>query len=357
MTKELPSIGVLVVDDSPTVRAVLRRLIAAVADLKVVGEACNGEQAVAETVRLSPDVILMDLEMPVMDGFQATERIMTVRPTPILVITSRANRNQVRTSFEALRRGAVEVLPKPEDPAGWDLLARTLPLALRAAAQARTRGTSVVRSPLAGPSGAAGAEAATVIRQARVRYVAIGASTGGPWAVHVLLSALPPSPPATVLVVQHIAPGFEEGFAEWLSSELPMDVRLARDGETAAPGTVRIAPAGAHLVLEHGGVLRLQPERAPGGLHRPSADELFLSCAESNPSVSAGVLLTGMGSDGARGLAALRRAGGLTIVQDEASSVVFGMPRAALEAGAATIALPPAEIGAFLTRSWEGGGS
>ena len=353
MTQEFPTIGVLVVDDSPTVRAVLRRLIAGVPDLKVLGEAGDGAQAVEHPVRLAPDVILMDIEMPVMDGLQATERIMAERPTPILVVTSRANRNQIKTSFEALRRGAVEVLPKPEDPAGWDLLAHTLPLAVRAAAQARTGRSPALRPQAAGPNGAAGARATAIFPSLRVRYVAIGASTGGPWAVHALLSALPPSPPATVLVVQHIAPGFEEGFAEWLASDLHRDVRLARDGEAAAPGTVRIAPSGAHLILERGGVLRLDAVRSNRSVHRPSADELFLSCAESNPTVSAGVLLTGMGSDGAEVLAALRRAGGLTIAQDEPSSVVFGMPRAALEAGAVTIALPPGEIGALLARIWE----
>ncbi|MGD1147311.1 MAG: chemotaxis-specific protein-glutamate methyltransferase CheB [Thermoanaerobaculaceae bacterium] len=353
MTQELPGIGVLVVDDSPTVRAVLRRLIAGVPDLRVVGEAENGEQAVQQTVRLAPDVILMDIEMPVMDGFQATERIMAVRPTPILVITSRTNRTHVKTSFEALRRGAVEVLAKPEDPAGWDLLAHTLPLAVRAAAQARTGHAPHPRPLTTVPNGVAGASTSAILHPGRVRYIAVGASTGGPWAVHALLSALPSSPPATVLVVQHIAPGFEESFAEWLAGDLRRDVRLARDGEAAAPGTVRIAPSGAHLLLERGGVLRLDAARSTRSLHRPSADELFLSCAESYPAVSAGVLLTGMGSDGAEGLGALRRAGGLTIVQDEPSSVIFGMPRAALEAGAAIIALPPGEIGALLARTWE----
>ena len=357
MKQELARIGVLVVDDSPTVRAVLRRLVAGTPDLEVLGEAENGERAVEQTVRLAPDVILMDIEMPGMDGFQATERIMALRPTPILVITSRANRTQVKTSFEALRRGAIEVLPKPEDPAGWDVLTYALPLAIRAAAQLGVGRSPALQTLHAGPYEAPGARAAAIARPARVRYVAVGASTGGPWAVHALLSALPPFPPATVLVVQHIAQGFDESFADWLATELRRDVKLARDGETAAPGAVRIAPSGAHLLLEAGGVLRLDAARPTGSLHCPSADELFLSCARSHPAVTAGVLLTGMGSDGAEGLAQLRRAGGLTIVQDEQSSVVFGMPKAALDAGAATIALPPGEIGALLARGWEGGTS
>lgn len=348
------AVGVLIVDDSPTVRAVLRRLIGSAPGLRVVGEAGDGEQAVEQAIRLSPDAILMDIEMPVMDGFAAIERIMAVRPTPILVVTSRANRSQVRTSFEAIRRGALEVIAKPEDPAGWDVLARTLPITIRATARARPGGAMRADAAAAWHGRGNGA-AAPLSASARIRYVAIGASTGGPWAVHALLSALPAAPPAAVLVVQHIAPGFEEGFAEWLASDLARDVRVARDGEPAAPGVVRVAGAGAHLLLEPGGTLRLDAARPPRGVHKPSADELFLSCAASFPDQTAGVLLTGMGSDGAQGLAALRAAGGLTVVQDEGTSAVFGMPRAALEAGASTMALPPAEIGRLLAAGWRGG--
>ncbi len=346
--------AVLVVDDSATVRAVLRRMIDAAPDMHVAGEAGDGAQAIVETQRLAPDVIIMDLEMPVMDGFAATERIMALRPTPILVITSRANREQVHTAFEAIRRGAVEVLPKPEDATGWSLLARTLPLAVRSAAR-----TTPGRRPASGIAQAApstsevtGAAARSTVRP---RYVAVGASTGGPAALHTLLAALPPAPPAAVLVVQHIAAGFEDGLAEWLATDLGRDVRVAKDGESASPGAVRVAPAGAHLLLAEGGVLRLDPARQRRGVHRPSVDELFLSCAACCPTQTAGVLLTGMGTDGALGLAALRRAGGLTMVQDEASSVVFGMPRAALEAGAADVALPPELIAALLASAWAGG--
>ncbi len=344
-------IGVLIVDDSATVRAVLRRLVAAAPDMHVVGEAADGAQGIEEAVRLAPSVVLMDLEMPVMDGFQATETIMARRPTPILVITSRANRSHVQTAFEAIRRGAVEVLPKPEDTAGWEVMASALPAAIRAAAQARV--------PAAAERVGAAPDRARPARSVgpapTVRYVAIGASTGGPLAVRDLLAALPPAPPAAIVVVQHIAAGFEEGLADWLAADLGRDVRVASDGERAAPGTVRIAPAGAHLLLHPGGTLKVDAARPPRGVHRPSADELFESCAQAFPALTAGVLLTGMGADGAQGLEALRRAGGLTMVQDEPSSVVFGMPRAALAAGAATIALPPAALGRLLGRIWAGG--
>jgi two-component system chemotaxis response regulator CheB len=343
MTGDRP-IGVLVVDDSKTVRAVLRRLFTASPDIRVVAEAGDGAEAIQAVLDARPDVVLMDVEMPVLDGFGATERIMQLRPTPIVVLTSRANRDHVRTAFEAMRHGAVELFAKPEDPTVWETLADALPRAVRSAAQLslsppRSRVPALAPLPDTAPRS--------------LRYVAIGASTGGPGALRDMLAALPPRPPVATLVVQHISTGFESGLADWLASTLPLDVRLATEGERPAPGTVRIARSGAHLRLTGGGTLSLDTRTPPRRGHRPSADELFFSCAAADARHSAGVLLSGMGSDGAVGLAALRAAGGLTVVQDQASSVVFGMPRAALERGAADLALAPADIAATLARCWE----
>jgi len=292
-------------------------------------------------------VVVMDLQMPVMDGFTAIERIMDQRPTPIVVLSSRANRNQIQTAFEAIRRGAVEVLPKPEDTASWELLAASLPQMVRTVARAQPQ-----PQPRARPGRAA---RAAVLADAAfdLRWVAIGASTGGPAAIRELLDEMPADPPVTFLVVQHIASGFEAGFAEWLSKDLGMDVRLARDGEKPRAGAVRLAPAGAHLRLEPAATLRLDATAPARRGHRPSVDELFLSCAASCPRQVAGVLMTGMGSDGVDGLHALRRAGGLTLAQDEASSVVFGMPRVALERGAAEVALAPRALARTLARLWQ----
>lgn len=342
------AIRVLLVDDSSTVRAVLRRILSHSSDIEVVGEAADGAAAVEQVLHLHPDVVLMDVEMPVLDGFAATEQIMALRPTPIVVFSSRANRAELHTAFEAAKRGAVEVMAKPEQPSGWDRLVDELPRTVRIAAKSRARGAPAdgvapVTSPLSLP------------RQG-IRYVAVGASTGGPQAVHELLSALPAEPPAAILVVQHIAAGFEEGFAEWLARELGRDVQVAADGEPARAATVRIAPGQAHLRLDPGGLLRLDTLTPARGGHRPSADELFASCAASCPLQTAGVLLSGMGRDGAEGLLALRRAGGLTMVQDEASSVVFGMPKSALELGATTIAQPPRALGQLLSRCWQENG-
>ena len=341
----MPPIRVLLVDDSPSVRAVLRRFFAKTADLKVVGEAEDGAQAVAAVLEVEPHVVVMDLQMPVMDGYAAIERIMAVRPTPIVVLSSRANRNQMQTAFEAMRRGALEVLPKPEDTPSWQQLAESLPDTVRAVAEARAQPlASRPRAPRAAPP---------VATPVALRYVAIGASTGGPAAIRELLAEIPAEVPVSFLIVQHIAAGFEVGFADWLNKEFPLDVRLARDGERPPPGAVRLAPGGAHLLLEPDGVLRLDSGTPARRGHRPSADELFLSCAQSCPQQVAGVILTGMGADGAEGLLALRQAGGLTLAQDEASSAVFGMPKVALERGAADVALPPRDLARALVRCFK----
>ncbi|HVR99455.1 MAG TPA: chemotaxis-specific protein-glutamate methyltransferase CheB [Thermoanaerobaculia bacterium] len=348
MTSTRPPIDVLLVDDSRSVRAVLRRFFARTGDIRVVGEAPDGEQAVQAVLATEPHAIVMDLHMPVMDGYTAIERIMELRPTPIVVLSSRANRNQMKTAFEALRRGALEVLPKPEDTESWEVLATALPETLRAiaaVAAARSRPRRRRRPPSA-------ALPPPDLAPRDLRWLAIGASTGGPGAIRELLEEIPAGAPVSVLIVQHIASGFEVGFAEWLGKDLPLEVRLAEDGEAPRPGTVRLAPCGAHLRLEADGTLRLDRETPARNGHRPSVDELFLSCAAVRPREVAGVLMSGMGADGADGLEALRRAGGVTLVQDEASSAVFGMPRVALERGAAAVALPPRDLARTLARLW-----
>lgn len=337
-------IRVLLVDDSPSVRAVLRRYFRRTRDIEVVGEAADGEQAVQAVIDLQPHVVVMDLLMPVLDGYEATERIMAVRPTPIVILSSRANRNQMQTAFEAMRRGALEVLPKPEDTPSWQQLAESLPETVRTVA-----GAQAVRRPRR-PKAVRTEVLAT--QPGVLRWVAIGASTGGPAAIREFFEELPAGVPVGFLIVQHIASGFELGFADWLNKEFPFDVRLARDGEVLHSGSVRLAPGGSHLRLEASGVLRLDSDTPPRRGHRPSVDEMFLSCAESCPRQVAGVLMTGMGSDGVEGLLTLRQAGGVTLVQDEASSAVFGMPRVALERGAADVALPPRALARTLAGLW-----
>jgi two-component system chemotaxis response regulator CheB len=347
-------IRVLLVDDSPSVRAVLKRFFRKTRDIEVVGESGDGAHAVQAVIDLQPHVVVMDLQMPVLDGYEATERIMATRPTPIVVLSSRANRNQMQTAFEAMKRGAIEVLPKPEDTASWQQLADSLPETVRTAAGARTA-LKPRRPRAAAPASAARTPAVLANAPEELRWVAIGASTGGPAAIRELLDEIPADAPVGFLIVQHIASGFELGFADWLNKELPFDVRLAADGEVLRRGAVRLAPGGSHLRLERAGVLRLDPDTPPRKGHRPAVDEMFLACAAHCPREVAGVLMTGMGADGVEGLLALRQAGGVTLVQDEASSVVFGMPRVALEKGAADVALPPRELARALVRLWTKG--
>ena len=263
-------IRVLLVDDSQSVRAVMRRFFSKTPDIRVAGEAEDGEQAVRAVLDVQPHVVVMDIQMPNVDGYAAIERIMGLRPTPIVVLSSRATRNQLQTAFEAIRRGAVEVLPKPEDTASWQLLAESLPDTVRAVAQVQTRPRRE-RRPAKPP------EPAALAAPQALRWVAIGASTGGPAAIRDFFEEIPADPPVSFLIVQHIASGFELGFVDWLNKEFPLDVRLARDGERPRRGAVRLAPGGSHLLLEPEGVLHLDTHTPARRGHRPSADELFLS--------------------------------------------------------------------------------
>jgi len=335
-------ITVVIADDSASVRAVLRRLLAQAADIRVIGEAADGEAAAELVERLRPDVLVLDLVMPRLDGFGVLARLQRSRPVPTILLTSRADRSEVRAAFQALGSGAVELLPKPEDPDSWRLLAETLPAVIRAAGAAR------IAVPRSAP---APSRPAMTLRAGRdIAWLAIGASTGGPAAVRDLLAALPAPAPFPILIVQHIASGFESGLAEWLAATLGLDVRIALADERPGPGAVRIAPGGTHLRLGPAGRLELDSVTAARRGHRPSVDELFRSLDQGAAQRVVAVLLTGMGTDGAEGLLQLRKAGALCCAQDEASSAVFGMPRAAIELGAVALVLPPLAIGLEIAR-------
>lgn len=337
-------LAVVIVDDSPSVRAVVRRFLRGTPDIRVIGEAADGVEALELVDRLHPDVLLLDLVMPRLDGWGVLERLARKNPVPAVLLTSRADRAELRAAFEAMRSGAMELLPKPEDPESWRQLAEILPRALRAAAAA---GTGVAHSPAPAPR----APVPDRPRAGRViEWLAIGASTGGPAALRDLLVALPVPLSFPVVVVQHIARGFEGGLADWLAGSLGLDVRVALEGERPAPGAIRIAPGGVHLRVGADRRLDLDALAPPRRGHRPSVDELFLSLSRLDAERVAAVLLTGMGADGAEGLAELRRRGAVCLVQDEASSAVFGMPRAALELGAAEAALDPRALGERIGR-------
>jgi two-component system, chemotaxis family, protein-glutamate methylesterase/glutaminase len=323
-------IRVLVADDSELFRDVLARVVAADPAFHVVAVAADGDAAAALARKHRPDVITMDLHMPDADGFSGIARIMAETPTPILVLTADPTEG---LGFRALSLGALDILEKPQATADLDVYGRLLRSRLRLLA-----GVKVIRHL----RGLRQARVAAPRRAGRADLVAVGASLGGPRALATLLRGLPADFPAPIVIVQHIADGFTEGLASWLAGESRLDVREAQDGEPLRPGRIVLAPAGRHLVVAEGHA-RLS-DAPPVDTFKPSVTPLFLSAARQHGDRACGVILTGMGRDGADGLRAIRAAGGTTLAQDEATSAVFGMPRAAIELGAVDRVLPLEEI-------------
>ncbi len=336
-------IRVLIADDSSTARALLVAMLDGDAGITVVGEARTGTEAVEMAERLDPDLVTMDIHMPDLDGLQATEQIMTRSPRPIIIVSSTVKVGDVELSLEATRAGALLVLPKPPGPASPSFASERRHLVSMVKALA---GVKVVRrhggtSPRANAAPAAPAALTPPAHadgrrgRAALRVVAIAASTGGPAALSAILSALPRDFPVPILVVQHIARGFTSGLAHWLSGTTPLTVKLALHGEVPLAGTVYIAPDDAHLGVRPSpdGVIRLCLDKGEAvGAFRPSATYLFRSAA-SLGDAALGVILTGMGDDGVAGLRDLHAAGGRVLAQDEASSVIYGMPKEAVRAG------------------------
>ena len=338
MTRARPRTRVLICEDSRTFATALTRTLEHGGEIEVIAVRTTAETAIADLERLKPDLVTMDIELPGMSGLEAVEQIMSVRPTPILVLSSHVSSSN-DTAAAALAAGALDAL-------GKDDLPLTAPDSAAAAALRRRvkvlSGAHVIRHPRARLSGRKGRPATKPAPRGAV--IGICASTGGPQALAAVLSGIPASFPVPILIVQHITAGFTEGLAHWLDGAVPLPVRLAEDGAAIAPG-VSVAPDGAHLVVRGA---RLELDRAsPAGLHRPSADMLLQSIAESAGSAGVAVVLTGMGRDGAAGLGAVQAAGGLTIAQDEATSAVYGMPKEAAKHGAKHI-LPLAQIATML---------
>ncbi|MFL5301971.1 MAG: chemotaxis-specific protein-glutamate methyltransferase CheB [Anaeromyxobacteraceae bacterium] len=350
-------IRVLVVEDSLTVRKRLVEVLSADHDIEVVAEAEDGKQGIEACERLRPDVVTLDMILPVMSGLAATEYIMAYCPTPIVVVSSSTNRGELFRTYEALAAGAIDVLDKPkgDEPDGeWEArLLSTVKLVSRIKVITHPR----ARLGALGKGPARGLPAATPRppvapaplaprRDHALSLVALGGSTGSPGAIVEILRAIPRTFPIPILLVIHINEPFGKAFADWLDGLGAVRVRYARDGEpldAVRDATVLMAPPGSHLVLRDG-ALRHTAE-AERHSCRPSVDVLFESVARERGAEALGCLLTGMGRDGAAGLLAIRRAGGATIAQDEATSVVFGMPREAILLGAAEQVLPVGEIG------------
>jgi two-component system, chemotaxis family, protein-glutamate methylesterase/glutaminase len=336
-------IRVLIVDDSPTARSLLVAIFSSDADFQVVGEAVNGLEAVELTRKLRPDVVTMDIRMPKMDGFEATKEIMIATPTPIVIVTSSHSVHEIEMSLHALRAGALALLEKPAGPGspGFEDAAQQLLSHVKAMAQVK-----VVRHwRSANP--AARVEPAGSQRFGRPRVIAIATSTGGPAALHVLLSGLPADFAVPILVVQHISHGFIRGLADWLNKVGQLHVKVAEEGESLKKRTVYLAPDDRHLGVSSQGLVALSAAPPIGGF-RPSGTHLFESVAKAYGGTATALILTGMGEDGVAGLRAVRQAGSRIIAQDEKTCVVFGMPCAAIAANLADEVLPLEEMSARL---------
>ncbi len=334
--------SVLVVDDSAFMRKLVTELIEGSGEFRVVGTARHGLDALQKVQTLAPDIVTLDIEMPELDGLGALERIMREAPRPVVMLTAASGEGN-EMALRALERGAVEFVRKPSGPISLDLASvrDELLSALRAATQVTLPGARGAALPpsrdlprIAGS--AAGARS----------VIAIAASTGGPRALAELVPALPAELDAAVLIVQHMPAGFTKTLAERLDALSALTVTEAVHGEAVEQGHVYVAPGGQHMRVQGSGgarVIALDDSPPVWGV-RPSADPLFRSVAEVTGAAAIGVVLTGMGRDGAAGLRAIRDAGGAGIAQDRESSIIYGMPLAANAAGGANMVLPLAEI-------------
>jgi two-component system chemotaxis response regulator CheB len=342
-------IRVLVVDDSLVVRQILVSMLESEPGFEVVGQARDGEEAVRLTARLRPDVITMDIRMPRMDGLGAIGQIMSTTPTPIVVVAASVYESDLNIAFTAIEAGALTVVEKPRGitPEAYEATRDQLVTAIRLMSDVQVvtirpawrRPEPVTIRPI-DVQETTGAPSITSL-------IAIAASTGGPGVLRGIFHALPGDFAIPIVVVQHITSGFAHGFARWLNGESALQITLAEDGEPIRPGRVLIAPDDTHLTISPGGIVRLDHSEPIQG-QRPSATRLFESAARTCGSTTVGIVLTGMGEDGADGLESLHQAGGHVIAQDEETCVVFGMPKAAIDRQVVNRVMPPDKIASVL---------
>lgn len=359
---------VFIADDSILIRNIVKELLATDSSILVVGEATNGADAARRVLDLEPDMVIMDVDMPIMNGLEATRLIAASSNIPVLIFT---HNTEPELPFKALQLGAVDFLLKPDfsdvnkpgyvsafidrlktlsrrHHAGTRTAFTSAPASLKTAAMNKFDSPATTHESSTRSGEPQGIQTMNPPQLPRASVIVVGASTGGPQAVSCLLSDLSKPFPLPVMLVQHIETGFDKGYAEWLSSETGQRVVLAIDGEEPKPGTVYVAPTDRHLKFANA---RFVLDDGPKVLNqKPSVDTMFISAARQYGELTLGVLLTGMGTDGADGCAAIRSAGGYTVVQDEASSLIYGMPRAAILRGAASQVLALDAIGSFLNK-------
>lgn len=334
-------IRVLIAEDSPTARAFLVALFNSDPGFEVVGEAADGETAVVLAQQLRPQLISMDVFMPRLNGYQATRRIMHTVPCPVVMVSAGFTQRENELSFEALQAGALSIVPKPgaDDlpPRRSQFLAHMRLMAeVSVVRRWGNEGLHPTGTPLASPPA-----------NTPIDVIAVAASTGGPGALATLLGTLPNTWPVPMLVAQHITPGFGESLVTWLDGQCHLKIQVAADNIIPERGTVYFAPDGYHLQVQAGPRIQLSNAPPQGGV-RPSADRLFHSVGRFYSNRAIGVILTGMGRDGAQGLKTMRQHGAPTIAQDQDSCVVFGMPAAAIALDAAEFVLPLTDIGSKL---------
>ncbi|MGE0084607.1 MAG: chemotaxis-specific protein-glutamate methyltransferase CheB [Desulfococcaceae bacterium] len=328
---DMKPVRVLVVDDSIFARELITAILSEDSGIQVAGQAVNGADALKKVEELRPDIVTMDVDMPVMDGLEAISRIMSSHALPILVVTSRADAN---TAWHAISKGALEVIPKPDvnEVSGAEFSRKVRMLA-------RVKVISHIRRDCSPRMEAQTHTYAGDSRPGTGKLVAIASSTGGPKALSILLSALPENFPCPIVIAQHIAADFVSGMVNWLDKIVSLKVKTGVDGESLVPGTVYISPSEKHMRAEQGKRIGFAPVQT-GDIYFPSCNILLTSAAEVYGSGCIGIILTGMGDDGISGLRAIKDAGGFTIAQDEQTSVIFGMPRVAIEKGCADKVLP-----------------
>ncbi|MDY0300445.1 MAG: chemotaxis-specific protein-glutamate methyltransferase CheB [Trichlorobacter sp.] len=333
-------IRVLVADDSGFVRELIREMLADEPDIQIVGEACNGQDAVEKTAALKPDIVTMDIEMPVLGGLEAIEKIMVTNPVPILVITALTG---VRTAFAAVSKGALDVIEKPDISQESSKLLVTK---IRKLSKVDINAHLASRGKTAVANGAARASGSGLSVEHKHDLIAIAASTGGPQAIYSILSGLPADLPNSILITQHIAAGFTKGMVDWLAEGTKLKVKTAASGDLVQPGHVYVNPAENSMTLV--GKNLLLGTHPVNTVFRPCCNTMLNSVARHCGKNAIGIILSGMGNDGVDGIGAIKSAGGITIAQSSASSVIHGMNKLAVDKGYVKQVLSPPEIAAMI---------
>ena len=334
---------VLIVDDSPVARELLREVIDTADELSVAGIATNGKEAIAMAIECCPDVITMDIQMPLMDGYEATRRIMSTEPIPIVVVSGSERDLEIEKSMKALEAGALTVISKPPSPASAQFQTHRDMLISTIVNMAQVRVVRRREVPLESETTDATATLGTGFDR-RFRAVAMAASTGGPQALQIVLGKIPAEFPLPIFLVQHISTGFTDGFCTWLATTTPLEICTPQHGATPQPGTVYVAPENVHLGISCDGSIQLIDAPPVAGFC-PSATTLFDTAGSVMRDELIAVVLTGMGRDGCDGLHTVRKHNGYIVAQDEDSCIVYGMPAAVVEAGLHDLVLPLKSIG------------